>query len=175
MTRGLDLHCFGNEQMLYYRYQTLWSAMHLLYSFSIGLTFLFLLGADWMLMSVFCSVVRWVFDQVVVMLTCYCSTFFTWSFIRILQRVPLGYRSPRWCQHIHPVPQFSSIGTASKNHFTNRFWCTNSVIINNSDNQCDLLDLFEWYLKSERFIVIRIQSTFLDACFLLFQPFSWKK
>lgn len=128
-----------------------------------------------MLMSVFCSVVKWDFDQVVVMSTSCsdnCSTFFAWRLIGILQWMPLGYWSPWWCQHIHPVPQFSSIGTASKNHFTNGLWCTNSVIINNRDYECDLLDLFEWNFKRERFIVIRIQSTFFDARFLLLYPFS---
>lgn len=90
--------------------------------------------------------------------------------------MPLGDWPARTGQHIHPVAQFGARGRAAPEHnLAYGVGTADSVVVDHSDHQLDLLDVLEGHLEGERLIVVGIESAHLDGGLLLLNTFAWSR
>lgn len=73
---------------------------------------------------------------------------------------------PRWANIFK-----SRIGKA---YLSDRLRSADSIVVNDSDHQYDLLDLLKWYLKGEGLVVVGIQCALFDRRLFLLQSFAYK-
>ena len=58
----------------------------------------------------------------------------------IFQWVPLSNRSSRWGKHIRPMAKFSARGIATEKNLSDRFRCSNAIVVDHSQHQLYFLE-----------------------------------